>query len=187
LQVSGYAKAVISRTLNVPFGEIEGRVAARMASQKIFECDRPPNCSFFIHELCLQLPVGGAKVMAAQLHHLLQLSVRPYITIRVIPTAAGAQPGLIGSCCLLEFAEFQPVAYIDNEVAGFFVEEPDQVATYAKVFTALTTAALDDEQSRDKLRAAATDQFRNEEPTPNKGHRRTEVRPVPYDPANNPC
>jgi transcriptional regulator with XRE-family HTH domain len=187
LQVAGYAKAVISRTLNVPFGEVEERVAARLASQQVFERDRPPTGTFFLHELCLQLPVGGANVMAAQLHHLLQLSVRRSITIRVIPTAAGAQPGLIGSCCLLEFADFQPVAYIDNEVAGLFVEEPEPVATYAKVFTALATAALDEESSRDKLRAAATDQFRYQEPPPTNGHRRPDVRLVPHDSATNPC
>jgi transcriptional regulator with XRE-family HTH domain len=186
LQVAGYAKAVISRTLNVPFSEVEERLASRLASQKIFERGQPPTCTFFIHELCLQLLVGGAKVMAAQLHHLLQMSVRPYISIRVIPTAAGAQPGLIGSCCLLEFADCQPVAYLDNEVAGFFVEEPKHVATYAKVFTALTTAALDEEASRDKLRAAATNQFQGGEPLPNNGNRRTEVRLVPYAPANDP-
>jgi transcriptional regulator with XRE-family HTH domain len=155
LQVAGYAKAVISRTLNVPFSEVEDRVAARMASQQIFEYDQPPNCTFFIHELCLRLPVGGLKVMAAQLEHLLQLSNRSYVTVRVIPTLAGVQPGLAGSCSLLEFTDFQPVAYVDNEIAGFFVEESGQIATYAKAFAALGIAALDDEASRKKFRAAA--------------------------------
>jgi transcriptional regulator with XRE-family HTH domain len=158
-QVHGYARALITRTLNVPFGEVKERVAARLTSQRIFAHKRPPACTVFVHELSLQLPVGGAKVMAQQLHHLLRLSMRPAITIRIVPTAAGAQPGLIGSCCLLEFAEFAPVAYLDNEVAGLFIEEPEQVATYQRVFTALATAALDEEQSRDKIRAVAASRY----------------------------
>jgi hypothetical protein len=185
LQVAGYAKEVISRTLNVPLGDVRGRVAARMASQKIFGRAKPPNGTFFIHELCLQLPVGGPKVMAAQLHHLVRLSLRPSITILVVPTTAGAQPGLIGSCCLLEFADFQPVAYVDNEVAGFFVEEPEQVTTYTKAFTALTTVALDEEHSRDKLRVAAASRYQAGEPASKNGRRRSEVQLVSYDPANN--
>jgi hypothetical protein len=47
-QVAGYATAVISPTLNVPFGEVVERVADRMASQQIFDRDKPPNCTFFI-------------------------------------------------------------------------------------------------------------------------------------------
>jgi hypothetical protein len=87
----------------------------------------------------------------------------------------------------MEFADFQPMAYVDNEVAGFVVEEPEQVAMYARGFEALTAAALDEDQSRDKLRAAAASRYQGGGPPSSNGDSSAEVELVSYDPANNPC
>jgi len=37
----------------------------------------------------LRLPVGDSMVMSEQLHHLLRMSVRPYLSLRVVPAADG--------------------------------------------------------------------------------------------------
>jgi hypothetical protein len=53
------------------------------------------------------------------------MCIRRYITIRVIPQTIGAHAGLAGSCTLMEFAELRPVAYVEEETAGRFMEEPE--------------------------------------------------------------
>ncbi|MGH3942943.1 MAG: Scr1 family TA system antitoxin-like transcriptional regulator [Pseudonocardiaceae bacterium] len=40
-QTGEYARAVISRNLNVPSDEVDDRVAARLARQNLFSRDRP--------------------------------------------------------------------------------------------------------------------------------------------------
>lgn len=75
LQTGEYARAVISRVVNVPVEEIEDRVAARLARQTLFTRDQPARFTFYIHEFVLRTPVGGSAVMSEQLHQLLRMSV----------------------------------------------------------------------------------------------------------------
>jgi transcriptional regulator with XRE-family HTH domain len=96
LQTGDYARAVISSNVNTPTGEVEDRVAARLARQRLFSRDYPPRFTFYLHETLLRLPIGGPIVLSDQLHHLLRMSVRPYLTLRVVPAALGAHAGLSG-------------------------------------------------------------------------------------------
>jgi transcriptional regulator with XRE-family HTH domain len=163
LQTENYARSVVSRLVNVSFDAIEERVSARMADQVVFSRSQPPNCAFYIHELALHLPIGGYEVMSEQLHHLLRMSVRSYVKIRIIPAAVGAHAGLAGSCCLMEFADFEPVVYLEEEIAGHFMEEPEEVAAYQRVFAGLSAVALDETASKDVIAALAEDHYRPQE------------------------
>lgn len=159
LQTENYARSVVSRMVNVPFDSIEQHVSERMADQVVFTRGQPPYCVFYIHELALHLPIGGYEVMSEQLHHLLRMAVRSYVNIRVIPAAVGAHAGLAGSCCLMEFADFDPVVYLDEEIAGHFMEEPEEIAAYQKVFAALSAIALDQTTSKDLIAALASEHY----------------------------
>ena len=97
LQTGGYAHAVISRIATVPAVEVDERVAARLARQCLLNRERPPQFTFYVHEFALRLQVGGATVMSAQLHHLLRMSVRPYLTLRVVPASFGAHAATAGA------------------------------------------------------------------------------------------
>ena len=150
LQTSDYARALIERVATVPSAEVDSRVNARMARQSIFSRDRRPHFDFYLHELVFRLPVGGPDVMSEQMHHLLRMSVRSYINIRVIPASYGAYACTAGACRLMESAEFRPVVYIEEQTAGHFLEEPAEIAAYRKVFTAFANCALDEGQSKDR-------------------------------------
>jgi transcriptional regulator with XRE-family HTH domain len=163
LQTENYARSAVSRMVNVSFDAIEERVSARMADQVVFTRSQPPNCAFYIHELALHLPIGGYEVMSDQLHHLLRMCVRSYVNIRLIPAAVGAHAGLAGSCCLMEFADFEPVVYLEEEIAGHFMEEPEEVAAYQRVFAALSAVALDETTTKDVIAALAEDHYRPQE------------------------
>jgi transcriptional regulator with XRE-family HTH domain len=159
LQTENYARAIVSRMVNVPFDSIEEHVAARIADQVVFARERSPQCAFYLHELALHLPIGGYAVMSEQLHHLLRMSVRSYIKIRLIPASVGAHAGLAGSCTLMEFADFEPVVYLDEEVGGHFLEEPEEISAYQRVFAGLAAIALDESTSKDVIASLAEDHY----------------------------
>ncbi|MGH3935012.1 MAG: helix-turn-helix domain-containing protein [Pseudonocardiaceae bacterium] len=163
LQTGEYARAVISRVVNVPPGEVDDRVAARLARQSLFSRHRPPRFTFYLHESALRLPVGGAAVMAEQLRHLHRMSARSYLSLRVVPIALGAHAAMTGAFYLMEFAEFKPVAYLESETSSLFLEKPDEIAAYRRILAALADTALSEGQSRELIAALATGLYANGE------------------------
>ncbi len=156
LQTAEYARALIRETGNVPTDEVDDRVAARLARQNLFSRDRPARFAFYLHEFALRLPVGGPAVMAEQLDHLLRMSRRSYLTLRVVPAARGGHAGTAGQFKLMEFAEFKPVAYLDSETACLFLEQPAEIAAYRRILGALAETALGEGESRELIAALAT-------------------------------
>ncbi|MGQ0717481.1 MAG: helix-turn-helix domain-containing protein [Pseudonocardiales bacterium] len=163
LQTGDYARAVIQDSRTDPADEIEDRVAARLARQSLFSRDRPARFTFFIHEFVLRLPIGGSAVMSDQLHHLLRMSVRPYLTLRVVPAALGAHAGLAGHFKLMEFAEFKPVAYLDSQTSCLFLERPEEIAAYHHILTTLAETALKEGESRELIATLATELYADRE------------------------
>ena len=160
LQTSEYARAVISRNVNVPTNEVEDRVAARLARQSLFSREHPASFTFFLHEHVLRTPVGGIEVMSEQLDHLRRRSMRPYIALRVVPTTVGAHAAMTGAFWLMDFADFRPVAYLESENSSLFLEKPDETAGYRKILTALAEVALTEGQSRDLIDATTTELYK---------------------------
>ncbi|MGH3897794.1 MAG: Scr1 family TA system antitoxin-like transcriptional regulator [Pseudonocardiaceae bacterium] len=70
--------------------------------------------------------------MSDQLHHLLRMAVRPYLTLRVVPAALGAHAAMTGAFRLMESAEFKPVAY-QSETSSLFLEEPEEITAYQRI------------------------------------------------------
>ncbi|MGH3535249.1 MAG: DUF5753 domain-containing protein, partial [Pseudonocardiaceae bacterium] len=159
LQTGEYARAVISRVVNVPPEEVEDRVAARLARQSLFSRDRPAAFTFYLHESVLRLPVGGAAVMAEQLRQLRWLSARSYLTLRVVPIALGAHAAMTGAFRLMEFAEFKPVAYLESETSSLFLERPEEIRAYRRILAALADTALSEGQSRELIADLATELY----------------------------
>ncbi len=157
LQTGAYAHAVISRIATMPAAEVDERVAARLARQCLFSRERPARFTFYVHEFVLRLQVGGAAVMSAQLHHLLRMSVRPYLTVRVVPASLGAHAATAGAFKLMEFAEFKPVVYQESETFTLFLEKREEIAAYRCVLAALADAALGEGESRELIATVATE------------------------------
>jgi transcriptional regulator with XRE-family HTH domain len=163
LQTGDYAHALFQEAGRVPAGEIEGRVVARLGRQSLFTRDLPPRFTFYLHEFVLRLPVGGAAVMSEQLHHLLRMAVRPYLTLRVLPASLGAHAATAGSFILMEFAEFKPVVYLDSETSSVFLELPVEIDAYRSILAALAQTALGEEDSRELIATLATELYADRE------------------------
>jgi hypothetical protein len=56
LQTREYARALISRSGNVPAEEVDERVTARLARQTLFSRERPARFTFYVHESMLRTP-----------------------------------------------------------------------------------------------------------------------------------
>ena len=157
LQTGEYARAVISRIVNVPAEEVGDRVAARLARQSLFARERPARFAFYLHESVLRLPVGGPAVMVEQLRHLHRMSQRSYLSLRVVPIALGAHAAMTGAFRLMEFTEFKPVVYLESETSNVFLEEAAEIQAFRNILTALAETALSEGQSRELIAALATE------------------------------
>ncbi|TQJ04622.1 helix-turn-helix domain-containing protein [Amycolatopsis cihanbeyliensis] len=159
LQTGDYARTLIVETGNVPSDEIEERVGARLARQKLFTRHLPVRLNFFLHEFVLRLPVGGPAVMSDQLHHLLRMAVRSSISLRAVPAAIGGHPGIAGQFQLMDFAEYKPVVYLDSETSCLFLEQPVEISAYRSILARLAGKALDEGQSMELIRELAVELY----------------------------
>jgi transcriptional regulator with XRE-family HTH domain len=155
LQTGEYARAVISGNVNVPPGEVDDRVAARLARQSLFGRHHPARFTFYLHESVLWLPVGGHAVMAEQLRHLQRMSTRSYLTLRVMPIAFGAHAAMAGAFTLMEFAEFKPVVYLESEASSLFLDKKEEIQAYQGILESLADTALNEKQSKELIAALA--------------------------------
>lgn len=146
LQTPGYAREVVLASPGVPPTHVDELVAARIARRSIFHWSR--EFTFLIHEQALHLPVGGPEVMSEQLHDLLQMSVRPYVSMRIVPTAAGIHAGVGGSFRVMTFPKFPTIVFLDSLNSSLFLEDTASVELYSTALESLECLALDEEQSR---------------------------------------
>ncbi|WP_394617515.1 helix-turn-helix domain-containing protein [Lentzea sp. JNUCC 0626] len=146
LQIHDYIAAVTAKAQTVSADNLAKTVAARVARAEILEYTR--SFTFYVHEQALLLPVGGEEVWREQLAHLLRVSVRKYVSIRVIPRSAGVHAGVTGDFRLMKFPKYPPVVYVDSVKCCLFFDDKETVDTYEAILKDLATVALDEEQSR---------------------------------------
>ena len=149
LQIPHYMHEVFVATATIPADEVGTRVVARTGIQNVLR--GMLQCTFYIHEQALTLPVGGKRVMRDQLHHLLRMEARPSITIRLVPTAIGAHAGLAGPFNLMRFDKISPIVFHDSENSVLIIESPLSVRGYEQVVESLDQTSLDAEQSRRRI------------------------------------
>ncbi|MGW4208372.1 Scr1 family TA system antitoxin-like transcriptional regulator [Lentzea sp. NPDC004789] len=154
LQVPSYSTEVVRAAATVKPEQVEEIVAAKMGRRAIFHRSR--KFVFYIHEQALRLQVGSPELMAEQLHDLLRMSVRPYISVRVVPLSIGVHAGLAGSFTKLEYEKFEPVVYLESHNSHLFLEDKGSIAVYDEVLEALAAQALDEEQSRELITSLLT-------------------------------
>lgn len=151
LQTADYARAVIRGVLpSATTKEVDQRVRARIERQHVFTKERPLELWAIVDEAALRRLVGGAEVMTAQLRHLLSMIEQPYVTLQVIPFAAGAHPGMPGSFVLMDFpaAEDPSVIYIDSMAGDLFLEAEADIRRYEQIFDHLRAMAQSPDDSR---------------------------------------
>lgn len=130
-QTEDYAQAVLRAAGRI--GEIEIESKARMTRQEILDRPNPPLLWMVVDQEALECPVGGAAVMRRQCEHLLQLTERPHVSIRVIARTTGWHPGHDGPFQVLK-VRGREIAYAGAQIGGRLVEAGDEADILAVQF-----------------------------------------------------
>lgn len=147
IQTPEYTRALIADS-PLPHADTEAHVRARREATGL---TRLPSVDLFVHEWSLRTPLPGASLMSDQLHHMLRVSVRPSVSVRVVPVGHAVHAGLHGGFSLLEFAECGPVLYREGHVAGVMLDHDPAIDACLSIVDHLDRIALDDERSREMI------------------------------------
>jgi transcriptional regulator with XRE-family HTH domain len=151
LQTKAYAAAA-EQTTEMPLSDeqILERVDLRVARQAALYRDRGPlQVVTLLSEGVLRDPVGGPETMVEQLDHLMAMSERPNVELRLL--GPGLAPAAIGGFDLLtRQGDVDPFMAVTFSVAGpHYVEVEDQVAKFVARFEHLvSTSVPPDETAR---------------------------------------
>jgi transcriptional regulator with XRE-family HTH domain len=149
-QTEDYARAVtlLGHTA-APDDEIDRRVSLRLKRQDLLASPNPPQVWSVLDEGALRRPVGGPKVMRAQLNHLAEMIRLRHVTIQVVPFARGGHAAAGGSFTVLRFSEQEvpDVVYLEQLTSALYLDKRDDVDHYMEVMNHLSTEALTPVQS----------------------------------------
>jgi len=155
LQTPEYARAIHEAAIpRLSSAVIASRIEERHRRQAILTRAQPPppQLGAIMDEAVLRRVVGGPAVMAAQLERVMQACEIPAVTVQVLPFDAGAHPALDSTFILLEFGDPVPgVVYVEGLVGQLYLERPQDVERYQRVFEALRTISLSPQKSRDLI------------------------------------
>ena len=149
LHTDDYALAL----LRVHMSEERARriVDLRMERQeRLFEQLKPPQTTFLVGEEALYRWIGSPAVMRRQLRHSLELSARSSVSIRLVPFAAGAHPGLIGPFILLTLQDSSDELLFLEGAGGDLLSRDDEemIMPFIEHFEALRAMSLSEEDTR---------------------------------------
>jgi transcriptional regulator with XRE-family HTH domain len=101
-----------------------------------------------LDEAIFHRTIGSPGVMREQLAHLLDLSERPNITVRVLPSSVSLHAGPESAFTLFTMpAPFPVVAHVNTDAGAIYVEMPKAVR-FEAAYARLERHALDVEDSR---------------------------------------
>ncbi|MFI6959305.1 helix-turn-helix domain-containing protein [Nocardia sp. NPDC050408] len=144
--------------------ELERRVALRIQRQHVATRRRQPvRLVVVLTEAVLRTVVGGPRVMAAQLRHIVELSTRENIEVRVLPFRAGLPTGTaVSQFIIMTFPKdsrgkaVEPtIVFAESFTGDVYLEASDDVRRCRQIFRTLLQATLDDRPSRDLIREIA--------------------------------
>jgi transcriptional regulator with XRE-family HTH domain len=144
LQTEDYMRAVIAGALlHQSAEEVEQRVQLRLARQTLLSRPDAPRLWVVVDEAVLRRPVGGPKVMRAQLERLLEATKLPNVILQVLPFEAGAHPAAVGSFTILRFPdrELPDVVYLEHLTSALYLNQHDDVEQYLHVMDSISVRA----------------------------------------------
>jgi transcriptional regulator with XRE-family HTH domain len=147
LQTPEYATALFRGGGVIDFADA---LSERMARADVFKRSDPPLYWAIVPENVIDWPIGGPEVMRKQLAHLLDMSTRPNISMRVVPRTAGAHAGVDGSFSLISGKDGE-VAYTESPGGGRLVADGDEIREFGLRYDRIGQAALPESASREMI------------------------------------
>jgi transcriptional regulator with XRE-family HTH domain len=162
LQTEDYARAIQQvaepelSTGELTAEVVERRVIARLMRQGLLTDSNPLRFWAVLDEAVLHRIVGSAEVMKMQLGHIVELAARENVTVQVVAYGAGAHPAPGSMFNILEFSTaVQGVVYVEGLAGWIYIERPEDVSRYDRVFARLCRMALSPPKSIDLITKVA--------------------------------
>lgn len=149
-QTEDYARAVSSLgRRGASRDELDRWVSVRMKRQELLTAAKPPRVWCVVDEAALRRPVGGVKVMQAQLRRLAEVAELPTVTLQVVPFQAGGHDAAGGSFTILRFTEpdVPDVVYIEQLTGAIYLEKPAATDHYLDIMNRLSAISLSPAQT----------------------------------------
>ncbi|MEE1665709.1 helix-turn-helix transcriptional regulator [Streptomyces sp. WAC07094] len=141
LQTEDYARALLSAgNPHSPGEATERRVALRMRRQELLSRPSPPHVWIVMDETVLRWPVGGSRVMRAQIDHLIAMNSLPHVTLQVMPFSNGPHPAMrAGAFHLFRFRapELPDIVYLSGLVGAVYLDKTEDVVVYREALDRL--------------------------------------------------
>lgn len=148
LQTADYARAGHERSMpRYNSDEIERQIEAKLTRQQLLTKPSPPTFATVLDEAALHRMTGGSEIMRGQLDHLIEVSRLPNVTIQVLPFAVGAHPALESNFNILELPATSGVVFVEGMVGSIYLERPEDLDRYRRVFRRLSDMALSPEET----------------------------------------
>jgi hypothetical protein len=153
IQTPAYATELF-KAMRFDAAKVAERLEVRMARQAILERPDPPDITIVVWEPVLHHQIGPRETMRDQLARLVALSDMPTVTIHVLPSSHGANPGLGGAIQLAATADAPELLLGDSLVEDQLTNNPEVVRRASSTFNNVRADALNRAGSRDILTEA---------------------------------
>lgn len=153
MQTEDYARAIATHGWSdLSSQSVDLHVSVRMRRQALLTRPDAPKLWAVIDESVLHRPIGGRRVMLAQLEHVLELTKRPNITLQVVPYELSGYVAE-GSFTMLRFdePELPDVVYIEHLSGALYLDKRSDTELYGRVFDQLTVNAKTPDYTRQFL------------------------------------
>ncbi|MGQ0841015.1 helix-turn-helix domain-containing protein [Actinokineospora sp.] len=146
LQTTEYIRAIMSAGGVLPI-DILTRIAVRIGRRDVINRSNPANLVALIGQAALYQDIGGKVVMVDQLRHLVEMSRRPNIDLRIVPFGVGWHPGLEGPFHLFESDNPAPVVFLDTRRSTLWLHSNDDVNAYKHAVDTVLRVAMSPDDS----------------------------------------
>lgn len=160
LQNREYAESVFRAWPEMDEDAVQNAVAVRLERQSLLNRRKPaaPTLDVIIDEGVLRRRIADLLGMQKQLAHLVNISQRPHISVRVLPLSAGPhKASSTGAFTILDFPQIgtaspEPTTiYSENLTGALYLDKPAEVENYCDLWRELEKTALDQRASDDLI------------------------------------
>jgi transcriptional regulator with XRE-family HTH domain len=151
LQTEEYARAILTEIFWDRPEEVDRRVDFRMEQQqRLLAQEDSPQLWAILDEAVIRRSVGKPGVMTKQLKRLKEVAGYPRIRLQILPFSAGEHAGMDGGFTIVTFSDVaEPdVVYLEHTTSDLYLEDPQSVERYARLFDRLESKALHARRSR---------------------------------------
>jgi len=143
LQTPGYVELLMRASLHKSPIDIERAIETRRQRQQLLTRPEAPELWAVIDEAALLRTKAHGEAHREQIEHLIEVAEADNsVTIQVLPFVNGMHAGLQGPFVILDFVPgMSPVVYLETDTDGLYLEEPEELERYSKLFDHVRASA----------------------------------------------